>query len=272
MLFASIVASLVIATAHPARMQPDQSTQQPQTPPQVSQENLPEPEEVFEAYVEALGGREKMKEITSRRIDGRYVGRPFKFAARLTIWQEFPNKFHVKIQEPAGETIEIGFDGKQGWERQPGIGLRYMEGLRLIELRDSSDFWGEANYKERYVDWSVVGRSIFQGQKAVGIHVKGVSGREKMLIFSEETGLYLGSRTFTVHPETGEPAEFETVLKEYKDFDGIKFPTGLIQRFRGEENAAEFEYVRITMNPKEKHDFGPPAELRDKNPEQDAGG
>lgn len=243
----------------PVVTQPEAEPEQP-----LDTSNLPEAEAIFKRYVEALGDPEAMKQIHSMKIDGRYVGRPFEFAARLTIWREYPNKFHLKIAEPAGETIEVGFDGSKGWERQPGVGLRMIEGLRLIELRDSSDFWGEANWETRYIEWKVLGRTTVDGQKALGVYVKALSNREKALLFSEETGLYLGSRTFTVHPGTGQPSEFETVLKPYKEFDGVKIPMGMLQRFKGDEKATEFDYVKLVLNPDEKHDFSPPAELLEK--------
>ncbi len=239
--------------------------------------DLPSPEEIFKAHVEAIGGREKMKEIKSRHIDGRYVGRPFKFAARLTLWQEFPNKFHLKLHEPAGETIELAFDGQTGWERQPGIGLREVTGVRLIELRDTADFWGEANWEERYIEMNTLAFiENYNGLDGYGVHVKSLSKREKLLIFSHETGLYIGTRTLTVHPDTGEPTEFETVLAPYKEFGGVKMPMGMIQRYYQQKATTEITYHKVIINAEEKHDFSPPAELQavidaEKEAESDGG-
>lgn len=244
-------------------------------PEEVDTSNLPTAEEVFKRNLAAIGEAEKMEEVKSVRIDGRYLGRPFTFPARLTIWREYPNKFHLKIQQPAGEIIEIGFDGERGWERQPGAGLRKIEGMRLYELRDTSDFWGEANWENRYIDTEVLGRIDFEGAKALGVHVKALSGREKVLIFSEESGLYLGALTKTVHPDSGDPIEFQTVLKPYEEFEGVKIPMGMSQRFKGDEKATEFDYVKVTINPETKHDFSPPAEILDQyetKPGENAGG
>ena len=242
-----------------------QDSEPPATDPTpVDAANLPKPVDLFERYIKVIGGREKMKEITSRRIDGRYIGRPFTFPARLTIWQEMPNKFHLKIQQPAGETIEIGFDGEIGWERQPGIGLRLVEGQRLIELRDSSDFWGEVNYESKYLDMQTLGQFKFGEETAIGVHVKAVSGREKVLVFSRDSGLYLGTRTLTVHPETGKPEQFETVLKAYQDVGGVLTTMGQIQRFKDDPKATEFDYVKVQVNLEEKHDFTVPPELKAK--------
>lgn len=247
------------APADRPAVQPEPAT----SPEDSTKAELPKPEEIFSRYVEAIGGKEKMKEITSRRVDGRYVGRPFDFAARLTLWQEYPNKFHLKIHEPAGETIELAFDGKVGWERQPGIGLRLVEGIRLKELRDTADFWGEANWEERYLTMETVGIiDSFAGEPAYAIHVKTLSGREKMLVFSKTTGLYLGTRTLTVSPDTGEPAEFESILKPYKEFGGVKFPTGMIQHFVKGNETTTIDYAKVEINSEEKHDFSPPEELK----------
>ncbi len=233
------------------------------SPDNPAKEELPKAEDLFKRHVEAIGGKEKMKEITSRRVDGRYVGRPFNFAARLTLWQEYPNKFHLKIHEPAGVTIELAFDGKVGWERQPGIGLRLVEGIRLLELRDTADFWGEANWEDRYVAMETLGViDSFGGQSAYGVHVKALSGREKLVVFSKETGLYLGTRTLTVSPDTGEPAQFESVLKPYKEFAGVKYPMGMVQRFAEGKDGIKIDYAKVEVNSEEKHDFGPPEELR----------
>lgn len=225
--------------------------------------DLPSAEEILKRHVEALGSPEKMKEIKSLRIDGRYVGAPFKFAARLTLWKEAPYQFHLKLVEPAGPTIELGFDKDTGWERQPGVGARYLEGIRLVEMRDTADFWGEANWEDRYLDMKTLGVvQDFNGQKAYAVHVTALSGRQKLLIFSVESGLFLGTRTMTVHPETGEPAEFETVLKPYKEFGGVKIPMGMIQRWVKGAEASVIEYTKVEVNPEEKHDFSPPDDVQ----------
>jgi hypothetical protein len=226
-------------------------------------EELPKAEDLFKRHVEAIGGKEKMKQITSRRVDGRYVGRPFDFAARLTLWQEYPNKFHLKIREPAGVTIELAFDGKVGWERQPGIGLRLVEGIRLKELRDTANFWGEANWEDRYVAMDTI-RTVdnFSGQEAYVVLAKSLSGREKLVVFSKKSGLYLGTITMTVSPDTGEPAQFESVLKAYKEFGGVKYPMGMVQRFSESEDSTVIDYAKVEINSEEKHEFSPPEELR----------
>ncbi|GAB4386872.1 MAG: hypothetical protein Kow0022_17090 [Phycisphaerales bacterium] len=258
-----MIACVLLGLATQTQPQKESPADSPAQPNEVDSAALPSAEEVFRRNAAAIGEPDKVAAVKSIRIDGRYLGRPFTFPARLTIWREYPNKFHLKIQQPAGEVIEIGFDGQRGWERQPGIGLRKVEGIRLFELRDTSDFWGEANWENRYVDFKVLGRTEFEGVKAVAVHVKALSGREKVLIFSEQSGLYLGSLTKTVHPDSGAPVEFQTVLKPYEEFEGVKIPMGMTQRFKGEEKATEYDYVRVTINPEQKHDFSPPAEILD---------
>jgi len=240
---------------------------QPVPAPAEPVEDLPTADEIFARHVEALGAPEKMKEIKSLRIEGRYVGAPFKFAARLTLWKQAPLQFHLRLAEPAGPTIELAFDKDIGWERQPGLGARLIEGIRRVERRDTADFWGEANWEERYLERETLGViPSFHGERAYGVHVRAVSGREKLLIFSAESGLFLGTRTMTVHPETGKPAEFETVLKPYKEFNGVKMPMGMTQRWVKGTDSAVIEYTNIEVNPEEKHDFSPPADVQEALP------
>lgn len=263
-----IGAPVTAAQTEPIQPEPSQPETVPTEPPLVEEPatdaELPPAEEILNRFIEVIGGKEKMKEIKSLRIDGRYSGRPFKFAARLTLWKEHPNQFHLKIAEPAGETIEMAFDKGDGWERQPGLGARPIEGLRLIEMKDTADFWGEANWEERYVSTQTVGEiANFNGERAYVVHVNAVSGREKMLVFSVESGLYVGTRTLTVHPDTGEPAEYESVLGPYKEFGGVKMPMGMTQRWVNGADSVKIEYTSIEVNPEEKHDFGPPDDLQE---------
>lgn len=270
----SIVALALVVGTGQALAQDDAEPVPPPEPvlpagePQPSAADLPPAEEILARSVEAIGTPEKMKEIKSLRIEGRYVGAPFKFAARLTLWKEVPLQFHLKLAEPAGPTIELAFDKDTAWERQPGLGARYMEGIRLLEMRDTADFWGEANWKDRYLEKKTIGIiADFNGQRAYAVHVKALSEREKLLIFSVETGLFLGTRTMTVHPNTGLPTEFETVLAPYKEFHGVKMPMGMTQRWvKSRAEAARIEYTSVEINPEEKHDFSPPDDVQAAEP------
>jgi hypothetical protein len=269
---AAVLAAGLVAPAwaqtEPAPPAGDPQPVQPEVKPAEPAAPLPEAEDILERYVEAIGGAEKMKEIKSLRIDGRYEGRPFKFAARLTLWKEAPSQFHLKIAEPAGATIEMAFDKDMGWERQPGIGVREIEGLRLVEMKDTADFWGEADWKKRYTSVQTVGLlDNFNGERAYVVHAKAPSDREKMLVFSVESGLYLGTRTLTVHPDTKKPEQYESVLGPYKEFGGVKMPTGMTQRWVEIEGPiVKIEYTNIEVNPEEKHDFGPPDDLEQAPP------
>lgn len=230
--------------------------------PDSARNDLPSAESLFEKHIEAIGGREAMEKVQSRKMSGTYTGAPFRFPTRVTIWQKAPDKMHLKIVEPAGVQIQVAYDGEQAWEEQGIAGFRMIEGDRLAWLREDAVFWGVADYERVFKKMTTVGTGALNGRAMFIVRVTTHSGREQNLLFDAITGLFSARRSGTTGPN-GEEVVTESVVLDYKDFGGVKFPTRMAQNQVGTPYQALYEYKEIEIDVDLDHDYGLPPELQE---------
>lgn len=237
---------------------------QPGTAPAQAAGNAPTVDEIFERHIEAIGGREKVFEIKDRVINGTFEGEPFKFPARLRIVTRAPNKMIWEASEPAGLGIKIVYNGELGWRvYQVGSGKGMTEwviGPSLVDLMETADFYGEANYKERYKELELAGTADFYGTTVYVVRGIRQSGKMHLLMFSIQTGLFIGSRTAVLHAD-GDMRPLDVRLENYKEFGGVLYPTRMVQQFRGETGSNVFEFSRVRVNTGEEFDWTPPVDM-----------
>ena len=232
-------------TAQPGSMVPNDS------------QDLPAAEQIFEHFIEAIGGEEKIHAIKNRRIEGTYLGDPFEFKATLRVWWESDGRFHQAVSEPAGLRYNIYANGEYTWVQVMDRDPQFLGGMQRIELFDTADFYGEANYKNRYKEYKTVGVGKAQGQPVYVVRAITKSGRPHMLYFSQETGLLLGTRAPTMD-KNGKAREMMVRLSEYKPFGGVLYPTRLEQQFAGSKDISRYHYTEMRVNVDDGHDYSVP--------------
>ncbi len=227
------------------------------SPASAATQDLPEAGQIFERYIEAIGGEEKVHSIRNRRIEGTYLGEPFEFKANLRVWWESDGRFHQKVSEPAGLRYNIFVNGEYTWVQVMDRDPQFLGGYQRAELFDTADFYGEANYKNRYAEYKTVGAGTAQGQPVYVIRAVTHTGRPHMLYFSQETGLLLGTRAPTMD-KNGKPREMMVRLMDYKPFGGVLYPTRLEQQFAGSQETSRYHYTKIEVNVDDVHDYTVP--------------
>lgn len=226
---------------------------------------LPPAEELFERYIETIGGRDALDAHRTREIKGTFRGRPFTGAARLTMQAEVPNKLHVVIEEPLGFRFEMCYDGETVWERANDNPPREVIGARAIEFIESSDFFGEAQYKDRYTSYQTIGSGAMGDVNVYVVEAVSHNSRQRRLLFDADTGLFIGeqNQVARLNPELRkyELRVTEIVLGDYTEFDGVLYPTSQRQKVVGDDAESVFEYTSIKVNLDEPFDFSPPEDM-----------
>jgi hypothetical protein len=228
---------------------------------EASKQPLPKAEEVFEQYITAIGGREALGKLTNRVLKGTVEVPKSGYQGLLTFEQAPPNKLHVTAEVPGLRTDESGFDGTTGWTRDPDRGGRIVPpGPELETLKDSADFLGEANYKNRYKSVEVVDRMEFEGRPAYKIHATLLDGSERSLFFDTETHLLLGAEMQREGPG-GKPYTFTVAMTDYKEAGGTKYPSKIVQRAEGKEPAT-IAFKTIEVNVAKAPSFEVPEDIK----------
>ena len=227
--------------------------------PAASAQELPSAQALFEDYIEAIGGRENLEGKTKRKMSGRFEGAPFEFPARLTVWQEAPDKLHYRIEEPAGLVIQLGYDGEDAWQGSSRGGYQYITGgMQLQSMIEDADFFGEPNYIERYSEISTRGLFQINGRNtyAVGATFRD-DGRSRVLYFDPDSKLIVAMRVF-VFDEEGNETLMTLRYDDYEFFDGVRYPTKVTQEFQGSAGSSIFIYTRVEHEFEDNHDFSAP--------------
>lgn len=218
--------------------------------------------EALRTHIEAIGGEDAIRSHTRLRRIGSYEGRPFSYKARLEMRSEAPDKQVLVLSEPGGLTLTVGYDGQTAWQRINDQPPQRLGGLQAISVREDAILHRSVEYGTLYStlsDKGIVenedGSERYRAVKAVPVD----SPRERVMYFDPETGLLRRIRIATLAGD--QPRQMDIELREYKEFEGVKYPTRVVQRFLGAPPHAIYEYLRIDVNPEESFDFAPPEDL-----------
>lgn len=140
----------------------------------------------------------------------------------MTIQMKKPDKFRINM-EVMGQKIEQGFDGENGWMRNPmtGGGITDLKGAELNQAMQQADLEGELyNYKEKGHSAELIGKVNSDGKEAYRIKFTNADGSVKDYYIDANT--YLVSKIKAKVEQMGQTMDVETKVLDYKDINGIK--------------------------------------------------
>jgi hypothetical protein len=175
---------------------------------------------VIEAYVTALGGRESLARLTSRKAEGQLeMSNRGGDRQKFTTYWRAPDFSCVRV-DTSEEIIETGFDGKAGWRAEHRGVAETLRGRSLqLVLRDANPL-RYARIAELYPGVSIDDEPSED------------AGKRAVLVFRslEETiRFYFDSRTHLLAEITSEHTGDETgihryLFEDYRKADGVLFP------------------------------------------------
>lgn len=182
----------------------------------------PTVQQVYDKFADAVGGRAAWKSVAGRSDKGTanitFAGISGSYERHTSL----PNKMRMII-DLGVVRIDQGFDGEKGWIDQ-GQGMQPMPAEQVKDLAEPSADGAAFLDPNRYAKAAVVGKETFEGAEAWKIEATTKSGRTVTEFFDANTGLRLGTVNMT-------PMGTQTAIyKDYKDFEGKKVATTLIQR------------------------------------------
>ena len=184
----------------------------------------PTVQQVYDKFATAVGGREAWAKVTGRTEKGTadIAAGPQTLSGSLERHQALPNKMRM-IMDLGMIRIDQGFDGTKGWVDQ-GQGPQRMPAAQEKQLTGEGSPSG-ATYLDpmRYAKATVEGKESFDGKDAWKLSVTTKEGDQFTEYFDATTGLRIG----TVN---NGPAGASTIYyREYKEFDGKKVPSKVVQ-------------------------------------------
>ncbi len=149
-----------------------------------------------------------------------------------------------------GFTATQAYDGKNGWRVNPFGGKKDAESLgedQLKQIIEDADFGGPLeDYVAKGHKIEYIGREDFEGSDVYKLRVTLSDGTVKHYFL--DVDYYIPIKVETRQIIRGTEVEFETVLGNYKQVDGVYFPFSVESGAKGDQNRSVVTFSKIEVN------------------------
>lgn len=190
-------------------------------------QSLPTPKDLMDRHNAAAGGREALAKHSSVHMTATMNMAAMGMQAAMEVYKQKPDKFVQKITIAQMGDIMQGYDGNVAWTLNPMAGPQLLDGAIADGMKSNADFFGSLQNESNYSKAETVELTDFEGRKCYKVHLVR-EGRDGFEYFDQATGLIAGVTGST--PTAQGNVESTTVMQEWMDVDGVKFPKVVEQR------------------------------------------
>jgi predicted O-methyltransferase YrrM len=197
-------------------------------------EELPTLNRVMERYLEAVGGKEALAKVATRKCTGQlihdYPGqKPQKVNLPVEIYAAVPDKWRLIIHTSKG-IQQMGFDGEHGW-------LQNADRIQLDSRQQRSKLaylfnpQGALHLEEYFPRLMLKDKVIQKGRKVYAVKPTGPGSAQELLHFDAESGLLT---------RIGDNLE----IQDYREEDGIMHPVRIAIAREGGSSTYVFDSIK----------------------------
>ena len=192
-----------------------------------AQPQLPSVDQIVAKYVQALGGEQALKKVTTRVITGTQTiptgpGGTVPLPSALERSQKAPNLIINTYKTPT-YTISDGFDGTKAWTQDFRGRVTEPGAIDQMRAKRDADFYLPVDLKQAYAKMQVEGVENLNGHDAYVVTAQPQGERAERLYFDVQTGLLL--RKWSSLPTPVGDAPFQVNYDDYRDTgSGVRFP------------------------------------------------
>ena len=190
-------------------------------------QGLPSVDQIVSKYVQALGGEQAIRKITSRVITGTQFiptgpGGTVPVPAMIERSQKAPNLI-VNIYRTPTYTVSDGFDGTKAWAQDLRGRVTEPSATDQMRAKRDADFYLPLDLKQAYTQMQVRRVENVNGHDAYVVIARPQGDRAERLYFDVQTGLLV--RKWSALPTPVGDAPFQVDYEDYRDTgSGVKFP------------------------------------------------
>jgi hypothetical protein len=228
-------------------------------PGRAADEELPKAEAILDRYVEVTGGSAAYDKLHSEvmTIEMEFVGRGIK--GTLTRYADASNNSYSTGQLEGVGKLEEGVYNGHAWENSAIMGPRVKQGEENAAAVRDAVFNAARNWRKLYKA-ETAGTELVNGEECYKVILTPLDGgKPQTMSMSKQTGYMVRTKRTMVSP-MGEIA-VEATAGDYKPFDGVLYPTRIVQSFAGNDISLTMLSLKSNIDiPKER--FEPPAEIK----------
>ncbi len=181
-------------------------------------------DEVIENYIDAIGGREKLQQIENLHMKATMTTQGMDL--NMELFQTTDGKYLMSVTMGGNVMQKQVYDGEKAQAMAMGQ-QQEVTGEDLERMKLQAQVFPELQYDEKDYKLELKGVEEVDGDKAFRVNIINPLGDMVTEYFDTQTGLKLKS-TAVMQTQMGEMTQ-ETIYGEYKEYNGIMFPTSLEQ-------------------------------------------
>jgi outer membrane lipoprotein-sorting protein len=202
-------------------------------------------DQILAKYTQALGGQAACEKVTTRTMKGTVELPDDNVTGAALVVAKAPGSFRLTMDIPGYGVVETVLDGGNGWEKNPDSGTHAMSKADLAIAQRDHHFYREVRLKELYSKMESAGADKVGGRAVYVVEATPAGGPAEKLYFDAESGLLVKRDYERVTLEDG-IVQYEVLLRDYRDVDGLKLPFTIEQR--APDNTMIFKFTEIQNN------------------------
>ena len=197
-------------------------------------------EDVIEKYINAIGGRDKIRSINDK--SQKMSGKSGVLELTVTVLQKAPNKFMQKLESNIFNQTTI-YDGQKGKRIQMGQEF-ILEGKELEDVKMQAVLNPYLDYKIHGISTELKGIENINGKDNYKVILTLQNGEIWTHYFDIENGLMTRFTTAIQSPQGSFVQNID--YSDYREVDGVKFPFKIFQQTGS--RSIEMEVLSIEIN------------------------
>jgi hypothetical protein len=207
-------------------------------------------DELVEKYIQAKGGREKIKAVKSLRFTGKMaMGQGMEAPVTMEL---VPPAHKVRLDFTLQGMIGTqAYDGANGWQVMPFLGkteAEAMTGDELKEIKQNADLLEGPlfNYKDKGNKVEYLGKGDLEGSPVQKLKLTEKDGDVTTIYLDADSGLTLKEET--TRTMRGQAMDFETTLGNYKQVGGLTMPYTIETKAKGTPGSQMISLDKIELD------------------------
>jgi photosynthetic reaction center cytochrome c subunit len=191
--------------------------------PAATGENIPTVDQVFNKYIQALGGAQRLASLTGYAAKGtsQLFGEVNKDP--VEIYAKAPNQISTIVHQNEGDLART-FDGRTGWVMLPltVVGLYPLNGSALEGLKLDGQLSFPSGIRQSLTNWHASFPTTVDGREMNVLQGTGPSGLVASLYFDKQSGLLTRVIRYATSAMGRVPTQWD--YSDYRPVAGVMIP------------------------------------------------
>jgi hypothetical protein len=228
---------------------------------------LPKPDAIIDKYIQAVGGAQRLANITSVTATGTSIGfGGFGGGGAVQIYAKAPDQRStiIEFRDAPGRDASIrSYDGKTGWIKTPltVLGEYQLSGSELDGARLDAQTAFPSQIKQVLTNLRTLQPATIEDREVDVVQGNGPGRLFATLYFDKQTGLLTRMVRYGSSPIGRLPTQVD--YADYRDVNGVKMPFRFTFAWLDGRDAFQLNDVRVNV-PVDAAKFGRPTSLETK--------